>query len=164
MGTLEKKDDSDLFMNKQVGLKEDSSLATAKELGKRIREARERLGLTQAELAQKLAELDHGLKVDPTEVSLYESGRRLPIAKRALAMAKILRINPKELVWMVFEAKASQKFAELFQIEEAEPQEDDIDRKFLNLFTDIKVLPRQEKEWLYGSLVHALRRDRNGNR
>lgn len=76
-----------------------------KEIGKRIKTARERAGLSQEEFGKKLGDYS------PTAISLYEQGER-KISLEALAtVAKILNITLQELVEGYTEDSPSIKMA-----------------------------------------------------
>ncbi|HET9163904.1 MAG TPA: helix-turn-helix transcriptional regulator [Solirubrobacterales bacterium] len=61
------------------------------DFGTRLREARERLGLTQEEVAQRSG-------VHVTEVSRMESGKRDPKISTLRRLAKAVEVKPGQLV------------------------------------------------------------------
>lgn len=61
------------------------------EFGTRLREARERLGLTQEEVAQRSG-------VHATEVSRMEAGKRDPKISTLRRLAKAVEVKPGQLV------------------------------------------------------------------
>lgn len=63
------------------------------ELGKRIQTARAALGVSQAELADKLPG-----KIDQTQVSKWELGTRVPSAQSLTALARVLG---RSVDWLV---------------------------------------------------------------
>ena len=58
--------------------------------GALLRRARERLGITQTELAMRLRNLVPGARVTQSMVSEWESGHRVPIAIYRHALARLL--------------------------------------------------------------------------
>lgn len=62
------------------------------EIGIRIRSFRERRGLEQLELAEKL-----GYKSQST-ISKWESGTNLPTGKKLIALAKVLGVSTNEIL------------------------------------------------------------------
>lgn len=60
-------------------------------MGEKIRQARERAGLTQRELAQALG-------VDPSAVSLWESSKNAPTVNNVYRIASILGVEPGSLL------------------------------------------------------------------
>jgi transcriptional regulator with XRE-family HTH domain len=61
------------------------------DLGSRLREARERLELTQEEVAQRSG-------VHATEVSRIEAGKRDPQVSTLLRLAKAVEVKPSQLL------------------------------------------------------------------
>jgi transcriptional regulator with XRE-family HTH domain len=61
------------------------------DLGPRLREARERLELTQEEIAQRSG-------VHATEVSRIEAGKRDPQVSTLLRLAKAVEVRPGQLL------------------------------------------------------------------
>jgi transcriptional regulator with XRE-family HTH domain len=61
------------------------------DLGPRLREARERLELTQEEVAQRSG-------VHATEVSRIEAGKRDPQVSTLLRLAKAVEVSPGQLL------------------------------------------------------------------
>ena len=61
------------------------------EFGRRLREARERKGLTQLELAKQA-------NLGESTISFYELGRREPSYEVLLRLAEILEVNPAYLL------------------------------------------------------------------
>lgn len=60
-------------------------------MGEKIREFRERAGLSQRELAQALG-------IDPSAVSLWETGKNSPTVHNLRRLADILGCNPADLL------------------------------------------------------------------
>ena len=60
-------------------------------LGTNLREARERLGLTQEQVAERSG-------VHATEVSRIEGGKRDPQVSTVIRLAKALEVEPGELL------------------------------------------------------------------
>ena len=60
-------------------------------LGTNLREARERLGLTQEQVAERSG-------VHATEVSRIEGGKRDPQVSTVIRLAKALEVKPGELL------------------------------------------------------------------
>lgn len=60
-------------------------------MGEKIRQARERAGMTQRELAQALG-------VDPSAVSLWEGGKNAPTVNNIYKLASILGVEPGSLL------------------------------------------------------------------
>lgn len=71
----------------------------------RLREARERLGLTQEELARRTAEL--GRRVDRSTIAHLESGRRSPLAGTLKRLADALDLQVDDLLARKPAARAS---------------------------------------------------------
>jgi Zn-dependent peptidase ImmA (M78 family)/DNA-binding XRE family transcriptional regulator len=67
------------------------SSPTSSAVGRRLREARERLGLTQAQVALRIGKT-------PTAISYWEGGQRSPDLDDILALGDILNIGPNELL------------------------------------------------------------------
>lgn len=59
-------------------------------MGEKIKEYRERLGLSQAELAE-------GVGVDRSSVSLWESGKTMPTIKNLRRLAALFSCKPGDL-------------------------------------------------------------------
>jgi transcriptional regulator with XRE-family HTH domain len=62
------------------------------QFSKRVRAAREALGLRQADVAKRM-KLNHD-----TEIAYYESGKRLPGPERLRALCMALKISADELL------------------------------------------------------------------
>lgn len=71
---------------------DDEPLVTDAEIGARLRDARQRAGLSQADLAQALAPL--GLRLHQTQVSAVEKGERPLRATELVAFARVLGAEP----------------------------------------------------------------------
>ena len=67
------------------------SSPTSSAVGRRLREARERLGLTQAQVARQIGKT-------PTAVSYWEGGQRTPDLDDIVALGGILSIGPNDLL------------------------------------------------------------------
>lgn len=65
--------------------------AISSSVGRRLREARERLGWTQAELAQRLGRT-------PTAISYWEGGQRSPGLDDLIDLAEALQVSPADLL------------------------------------------------------------------
>ena len=70
-----------------------SSRPKPKYLGKKLRQVRQQLGMSQTEMSKAL-----GLKVDYSAVSQYELGRREPPLPILLKYARLLRISTDILI------------------------------------------------------------------
>lgn len=60
--------------------------------GSRVREARKRAGLSQAELA-------NAVDLERTAITQIESGRALPSLPRLIALCNALKVTPNDLLW-----------------------------------------------------------------
>ncbi|MCI9094013.1 MAG: helix-turn-helix transcriptional regulator [Coprobacillus sp.] len=56
----------------------------SKEIGRRLKESRLKLGLSQSELAEKL-------DISPSTIAMYEIGERIPRDETKLRLAKIFQ-------------------------------------------------------------------------
>src|SRR5437899_10048871 len=83
---------------------------TASSVGRRIREARERLGLTQGDVANMLGKT-------ATAVSYWEGGQRSPGLEDLVEIASVLRINAVELLPSQPPRVVARAHAELLAIE-----------------------------------------------
>ena len=67
-----------------------NGVKTYKQFGKRMKYLREKLGMTQQELADKMG-------IHQVNVANYERGIRKPNEENMLKLAKILKVNPIDL-------------------------------------------------------------------
>lgn len=59
---------------------------------------REKLGISQAEVARRLAQSGHSKGATSSLVSQWERGETTPKATTFYALAEILKINPRKLI------------------------------------------------------------------
>ena len=82
------------------------------EIGERIKIAREKIGISQSELARRVG-------VKPQSVQVWESGRNGPSRKRISILAKELIVTPH---WLEFGSEPSGANIQLVGKEEKEPE------------------------------------------
>lgn len=76
------------------------------ELGVRLREARERQGISQSELARRMRRSGH-VTLMPGRVNMIEHGRRRLAAAEVTDVCRILRVPPWRLLGMTPEEAAA---------------------------------------------------------
>lgn len=64
----------------------------------RIQFLRERAGLTQGQVAQRMRELNPGSKVTQTNISRWENGARFPRGENLKMLAEALGVQPADLI------------------------------------------------------------------
>lgn len=70
------------------------------EIGKRIRQARNKLGISQEELAEEISKLGDFSRIGRTAIVQWESGETQQItAKHLLRAALVLTVSPN---WLIF--------------------------------------------------------------
>ncbi len=70
--------------------------AMPKKLGKKLRQIRERLGMSQRQIVEALNYKDTPLRA--SQISQYESGQREPTMMLVLAYARLARVSVESLI------------------------------------------------------------------
>jgi transcriptional regulator with XRE-family HTH domain len=118
---------------------ENAGATEAKAIGKRLRELRISRGLTQAQLADRVA-------LSQTLVSDYEIGRLRMHAGLVIAFSKALRVSSDDLLGL----------------KDAKPEGATKDRRFLRRLPKIEKLPKRDQQHLLGTIDAMLRGSKVG--
>jgi len=115
-------------------------------LAARVRQYRVEHGWSQAELAERMSDLDHGWH--QTTVAKTERAERDPRYPELLALAEALAVPLDDLLGLAFEPEAEETSEARYKIHRLEQEEQLLQHRVAYLDRDIADMEAQQKEHL----------------